>query len=177
MKDFVPDDVRELIDALEAKQNEEYRRRKQVEDAELARQAKMEVLRGEREADLREACRTINAWLERFETSVGPAIWRLNHDSIVIFVAKFANDMPCAPEDAAHTAQLRFGAPGKKTSRLWYTELNGDDVITNRPQLGALHLWYNLHPDFVLQCAAHLSGPDAWAHIRAKLEKIAAAAS
>jgi hypothetical protein len=173
MQDFVPKEISDLIAAIEAKQDADFQERKRAEEAERARLAGIEELRERRAGQLKQACRTINDWLERFEKTAGPSVWRLHGHGIVIFSAKFWRGEPCPPNDRACSAQLRFGPPGDVTKRLVYEELHKGHASVSQPLLSAWTLQQSAHPDFVTQCAAHLESGEVWKTIRASLERIA----
>ncbi|MEK7546083.1 MAG: hypothetical protein AAB554_03325 [Patescibacteria group bacterium] len=175
MQDFVPEDIRGLIASIEAKQDADFQARKRAEEAEMARLRRIEDLRETRRDELVAACRTIHDWIESFEATAGPPLWRLEGSGVVIFSAKFHRGEP-APDDRRATAQLRVGPPGKPAmGRLVYEEIYAmvpAASVTKIPLLIATHLWQKLHPDFVMQCAAQLSGPDAWKDVRIALERM-----
>ena len=173
MQDFVPKDISDLIAAIEAKQSADFQERMRAEEAERARLAKIEELRERRADELKLACRAIHDWLGRFEKTVGPSVWRLHGAGIVIFSAKFWRGEPCPPGDRVCSAQLRFGPPGDVTKRLTYEELHKGHATVNQPLLSAWTLQQSAHPDFVTQCAAHLTSGKVWETIRASLERLA----
>ncbi len=158
MPDFVPEDIAHLITTLEALRDEAHLEHRRVEKT-------------ADEAELREACATINDWLERFEQTVGPAAWRLTGEGIVLYASGFWNGKPVPQGETVYGAQLRFESPSQSKGRLAYEELEHGRVSARYWQTSALHLWRSLHPDFVLQCAAHLSGPQAWTHVREALHR------
>lgn|GEM_PF-3495470 len=176
MDEFVPEDIAALIASIEAKQDSDFQARKRAEEAEVARLRKIDDLRQSRREELVAACLAIDAWVRRFEETAAPSIWRLNGGAgIVIFSARFQRGEPM-PNDAHASAKLLLGPPGKKAAqRLVYDEQyatsNGTSVHP-LPLLSVMYLWQKTHPDFVLRCAAHLSGPDAWKHVRAELERL-----
>lgn len=173
MQDFVPKEISDLIAAIEAKRDAAFQARVRAEEAERERLGKIEALRESRRTELTAACRAIDDWLERFEKTAGPSIWRLHGAGIVIFNAKFWRGEPCPPDDRVCSAQLRFGPPGNITKRLVYEELHKGRVSVNRPLLSAWTLQQSAHPDFVTQCAAHLQSGEVWKTIRVSLERIA----
>lgn len=174
MEEFVPDDIAAIIAIIEAKQDAAFQARKRAEEAEAARLCRIDDLRLSRRDELVAACLKIDDWIGRFEKTAAPAIWRLNNGAgIVIFKARFMRGEP-ESVDLHANAQLRLGPPGKKAAgRLVYEELymtsNGTRV-TKRPIITTRFLWRKTHPDFVARCAEHLSGPDAWKHVRRELE-------
>lgn len=175
MKDFVPSDITEMIAELEARQDERFHEKKRAEDAEAERLLRMQDLRDARAVELQAACARIGAWIERFEKTAGPAIWRFEH-RLVIFTAKFWRGEPAPPDDRRTIAQLRIGPPaGKATERYAYEEVHSGvpaQSVHRTPLVTISQLWRKTHPDFVLQCDAQLSGPDAWKDIRATLERL-----
>jgi len=173
MDEFVPEDIRALIGRVEAKKGEAYLAQKRANEAERVRLGAIEALRQERKAELRSACDRIDAWIARFNETAGPAVWQLIGEKagLVIFSGKFFLGEPTPPGDAACCAQLRIGGPeASVTDRLVYEELHKGQVTSKQPLLGAEMLWHRVHPDFVAQCDAHLSGPDAWKHVRQRLQ-------
>ena len=174
MQEFVPEDIRALIVSIEASQAEEFQARKRAEEAEAARLRGIEELRKNRRQELYEACVRIKEWIRNFEETVGPSIWRLGGGAgVVIFSAKFFRGEPTPPGDVTCSAQLRLGNPHKKSGeRLVYEEMHKGHISSKQVLLWALSLEQRAHPDFVMQCDAHLSGPDAWKHVRQTLERL-----
>ena len=175
MQDFVPEDVTALIAAIEAKQDAQFQARKRSEDAELERLKKIQALRDARAGELQAACVTIGGWIQQFTQTIGPAVWRLE-SGVVIFIAKFWRGEPAPPGDRRTWAQLRIGSPDTKlTDRLVYEEVHAGppgQSVHSTPLLFVPNIWQLTHPDFVVQCAAHLSGPDAWKYVRQTLERL-----
>lgn len=175
MKDFVPPDIVEMIAAIEARQDERFQEKKRAEDAEAERRLRIQDLRDAQAGELQAACARIGDWIERFEKTAGPAIWRFEH-RIVIFAAKFWRGEPAPPDDRRTIAQLRIGPPaGTATERFAYEEIHSGvpaQSVHRTPLLTISQLWRKTHPDFVLQCDAHLSGLDAWKHVRETLERL-----
>lgn len=180
MDKFVPPEIADLIASIEASQDEEFQKRKRAEEAEAARLRKIEELRQHRSRELYPACVRIKEWIHSFKEAVGPAIWRLNGGAgIVVFTAKFFHGEPTPPGDATCSAQLRLHDPTttKRLGTLVYEELLKGRVSSERPLLGTVDsLFHFLHPDFVAQCDAHLSGPDAWKYVRQTLQQLRLAA-
>lgn len=175
MAEFMPEDIRVLIERLETKKGEAYRAQKRAKDAERERLAAIEALRQERADELRAACRRIGAWIERFNETAGPAIWQLlgERSALVIFSAKFFRGEPTPPGDVVGSAQLRIGGPEVgATDRLVYEESQKGQIVARHPLLGVTMLWMRAHPDFVAQCDAQLAGPDAWKHVRQRLQQM-----
>ncbi len=165
MKDFVPDDVRRMVAGLENERGAAPPERTTFEENGRAR-------RDTHELELRAACGAIGEWLERFEQTVGPAIWRLAGDGIVLYSARFWNSKPVPRNETAYSAQLRCEPPGQTKGRLVYEELEHGRVSARYWQGGASNLWRSLHPDFVLQCAAHIESGRVWDTIRVTLEQL-----
>jgi len=175
MEDFVPKDIVTLIERIEDKRGEEYQARKRAEEAEAERLRKIEALRQERKDELTVACLRIDLWIRRFNETIGPSIWRLRgaKSSVVLFIGKFWRGEPTPAGDVVCGAQLRLGGPGTGfRNGLVYEELHKGQVSFKQPLLGAIFIWEKTHPDFVMQCDAHLSGPDAWKYVRQDLEQM-----
>lgn len=172
MDQFIPEDIRALIERLEAAKGHEYRERKRVMEAAQERERKIEDLREKRRDELRDASARIGAWIENFNRTAGPALWQLlgMSSSLVLFSGKFFRGEPTPPGDVVCSAQLRLGGPKAAFGgSLVYEELHKGQVTSKKSLLGAHSLWHLVHPDFVAQCDAHLAGPDAWTHIRQRL--------
>jgi len=174
MKDFVPEEITQLIRKIEAKKDSAYHAAKRAEDAEAERLSRIEALRQARRPELVAACARIDAWVDRFSKTVGPDIWRLDGGAgIAIFSAKFWRGEPVPPGDQVCSAQLRIGPPeGKPVKRFVYEELHKGAVSHELPILTLHDLWKKTHPDFVAQCDAHIASHNVWDFIRLRLQSL-----
>jgi hypothetical protein len=175
MDKFVPDEIRKLIENIEKKKVEKNLNRKNARLAEHARQRRIEILRYERKLELFDACERIDVWIEKFHESVGPGFWKLMgpHANLTLFIAKFWRGEPAPAGDVTCSARLRFGGPESHyTESLVYEEFHKGNSSSKQVLLGIHMFWQRLHPEFILQCDAHLSGPDPWKYIRQCLEQI-----
>jgi hypothetical protein len=176
MEEFVPEDIAALIASIEAKQDATFQARKRAEDAEHDRQKKIQALRDADHVVLQAACHRISDWVDRFKETAAPAIWRFE-SSIVIFSAKFWRGEPAPEGDRRTNAHLRIGGPGSKVSeRCVYEEVHSSGAtgqsVHPTPLALISQMWHRLHPEFVLQCDAHLAGPAAWKYVRQTLERL-----
>lgn len=177
MEPFVPTEITELLAALEAKQDAAFGKKKLAEDAERARQARIMKLRVAREPQLMAANKAIADWLDRFRETIAPALFRFE-PRIVVFSAKFWNGEPAPPDDRTTSAQLVVKDTAKRDGNrtsiapLAYEEVHKGQVSVSIPIILPMYLWSSVHPDFTMQCAAQLSGSEAWKPVRALLERL-----